>query len=193
MPEMPDQVFLPSGLTLSRLEQLHIAVPGDSDERPVGDCYRTAIACLLGAPSPAEVPHFVDDLLDVPPSWPDAPAWDVFAAARTWLRTNFELDLFPSNIGWAADGGTRFLAGVQSRRGSWGHVVVAMGRRVIHDPSAARMAELGLAPYTWDDVVAYDSHAEVIVRPYDPAPDVWLAETIAEAAAEAQEVPPCPA
>lgn len=159
--------------SLTRLQQLHCGVVQDGSVRPVGDCYRTAIASTLGLSSPTEVPHFADiteDLVTVVPL-----GWETYRLARRWLRER-GMDMLPVTVEGAAESGVRYIASVNSRRGDWSHVVVAMGRRVIHDPSSDTLAELGLEPYTFADVVAAGYEALVFVDPYDPGPDAQLVQ-----------------
>lgn len=168
-----DIVHLPNGLNLSRLAQVHKHAGAEDADRPVGDCYRTAIACLLGCADPTEVPHFADIVEDLDV---DCLGWEAHRLARQWLRAERELDLYTATLEWAVDLGRPYIAGVVSRRGPWNHVVIAEGTRVIWDPTGAALAAEGLLPYTWADVEAVDAAVDVLVLPYDPDPDEQIAQ-----------------
>lgn len=165
---------------LTRLEQLYLGGRNDGATRPVGDCYRTAIACAIGLPSPADVPHFADLTQDLTTTVPLG--WETFRLARRWLRER-DMDLLPVRLDAAVDAGCRYIASVDSKRGPWSHVVVAMGRRVIHDPSGVALAELGFTPYDFEDILAAGWEVLVFVDPYDPGPDAQLVEFAIEARA----------
>ena len=164
--------------SLTRLQQMHRGVVQDGSVRPVGDCYRTAIASILGLSSPTEVPHFADITEDLVTTVPLG--WETYRLARRWLRER-GMDMLPVTVEGAVRVGVRYIASVNSRRGDWSHVVVAMGRRVVHDPSSETLAELGLEPYTFADVEAAGYEALVFVAPYDPGPDAQLVQFAIEA------------
>lgn len=185
----PPMVHIPNGLELTRLAQLHQGVK-PSDGRPLGDCYRTSLGCLLGVDHPEAVPHFVDIVEDLP-AGTTALGWETHRLARLWLRT-LELDLWCGDLDWAAEVGQPFAVTVKSRRGPWGHVLVAQGHEIVHDPNASVMA-VGEEPYSWSEAVAYGGDALVIVLPYDPDPDTELAHWRSLEAAGEITVEPEPA
>jgi hypothetical protein len=127
-------------------------------EGRVGDCYRTCIASLIGAKSPEDVPHFVEQRMANGDS-----NWDDLRRARLWLRERHEMDLLCVNLDYAVRHNLPFLITVQSNTGPWPHVVIGRGTGIIHDPSG-----FGL-PYTLDD--AQDAVVEILVTPYTPDPD----------------------
>lgn len=107
-----------------------------------GDCFRTAIACLLDLP-PAEVPHFTYRVAD-------GEAAD--AAARAWLACRglslitvpFDgeiplAELLPA-MAQRSGAGVRFILGGASWRGIM-HVVIASPAGVEHDPMGGDPAQ----------------------------------------------------
>ena len=145
------KVFLEPPLTF--LEQKHGHRPWAEGGR-MGDCWRTNIACLIGAKDPEEVPHFVEiqhSLGDVD--------FEEMRLAREWLRSR-DLDLAAVNIGEAVRLNVPYLASVPSQVGPWRHSVIAQGMEVIHDPS-------GFGGY---DLEEADVVVEVLVQPYEPEP-----------------------
>lgn len=167
-----------AGLELTRLDQLY--GHDGTGRRPLGDCYRTAIACILGATRANSVPHFVDQAEDlVDPEY--VLGWEAHRLARRWLR-ELGVDLCPIALPAAIELGVPFLASVQSKRGEWGHIVVAQGAAIAHDPAGTALERAGLPAVTWADVVEYAERDEpgvatgdVIVKPYSPDPDEQLA------------------
>lgn len=133
-----------------------------SDGR-IGDCYRTAIGCLLGVPYPECVPHFVEQAIEA--TGFDVADWGDRRRARTWLR-GFGLDLMSVKRSFAADTGHLYLASVNSRKGDWGHIVVCRREEVWWDPSGDPDAG-----YTLADLRYPDDAVEVLCEPYDPDPD----------------------
>ncbi len=151
------------GLTPTTLLQ---RIPGSPPTVPgwvPGDCYRTAIACLLGCSTPDEVPHFTELA-----EWCTGPhlGWHAHRLARQWLRETSDMDLMFVPAGLAADLGRPYLATVQSVRGPWLHCTVAQHGAVIHDPSGR------LANYRSATIV----DAEVLVVCYEPGPDELVRE-----------------
>lgn len=145
------QVFLEPPLTF--LTQKHGHRPWAEGSR-MGDCWRTNIACLIGAKDPEEVPHFVE----IQHSTGDED-FEEMRLAREWLRAR-NLDLAAVNIGEAWRLGVPYLASVPSQTGPWRHSVIACMEEVIHDPS-------GVGGYTIEDA---DVVVEVLVQPYTPEP-----------------------
>lgn len=146
--------------SVTRLRQKNHHRPEDG---LIGDCYRTAIACLLGAPTPTYVPHFVEQTMHVEVD----PGWEQRKLARAWLR-EMGLDMMTVTLDFAQEAGRPYVVTVQSRRGAYHHAVVGCGSDILHDPSGADC-------YTADDIV--DEAAEMLCLPYDPDPDemvrVW--------------------
>ena len=104
------------------------------DEGQVGDCWRTAIGCLLDLP-PTEVPHFVETC------WNDTPTANL--NARRWLATkglgfvelaySGDLDSILASIA-ACSPHTYYLLGGNSRTGV-GHSVIGCHDQIVWDPS----------------------------------------------------------
>lgn len=128
-------------------------------EGAVGDCYRTAIACLLGAPNPEWVPHFAEPTMGVEHKG----GWHMLRLARLWLRPQ-SLDIGEVYLDCAIGLGLPYLLTVKSQTGEWNHTVIARGEQVIHDPSGRT--------YTFDERAG--DTADIIVRPYNPDPDEQL-------------------
>lgn len=113
----------------------------DPDNGVWGDCYRTAIGCLLDLP-PDEVPHFADGGI-VPEK--------TQKAIQAWLAPrHIALMGFPF-LGELADvlramklvnPGVHYLLAGQSRTGV-AHVVVARDDRIVHDPSPSNPGIIG--------------------------------------------------
>ncbi|HRW40788.1 MAG TPA: hypothetical protein P5193_04495 [Microthrixaceae bacterium] len=183
-------VYFPDLPELTRLDQLHRAQtrPGETQGadggpwvRPVGDCWRTSIACILGASAPTFVPHFADMVEDLDTQVPLG--WETLRIARHWMRAELELDLFPLELDAAADTGRPFIASARSRTGPWWHVLVCQGRTVVHD-TAAHHATDG-QPYTWQDVLdGLDGSVLMVTLPYNPGPDAQMANWILAARAD---------
>jgi hypothetical protein len=104
------------------------------EEGQVGDCWRTAIGCLLDK-APHEVPHFVEDC------WNNTPVAN--AKARTWLATQglafvesaYQGTLEGVMAGVAANcPDVHYLLGGNSRTGV-GHSVIACNEQIVWDPS----------------------------------------------------------
>lgn len=138
-------------------------------EEPPGDCYRTALASLLGCSSPTDVPHFVE--LSFWCREDGFGGWHTHRLARQWMRDTLDLDLICVDPEAAAASGATYLASVRSVRGPWNHSVVAQQGQVIHDPSG-RLDLYRSAPILG---------AEMVVAPYDPDPDelirLWVADS----------------
>ena len=154
-----------TGYGPSRLHQLHLNGP---DVTPVGDCYRTALACVLGLADPTMVPHFVDiELQHRSLAQPSISSlW-----AREWLRGktgDADLAVIPPDalhdLAVAEDMRIFGVATVPGHRATW-HCVVweALSNTCWHDPTPA---EFRGRWYTVDDVDA----VEVVVARYEPGP-----------------------
>lgn len=147
---------------------------------PVGDCYRTALACVLGFDSPKRVPHFTElsiRHLDTF-SRTRGGSHDLYLT-RQWLREIGETDMATFNLEelehFAATHELETLpviATVPSRNlPTLFHSIVwdVVHGRTIVDPACSSTDD----PYRPDEVV----EIRAIVRPYDPDPDTLLALT----------------
>lgn len=160
-----------SRVVLRETSRLMQAVPAHRPgEGRIGDCWRTGLACLLGAPTPTYVPHFVEDTIDHPDGH-----WEVLRVARLWLR-EMGLDVMPVKPEAAAEWDCPYLCTVQSKRGPWPHIVVAWGETIWHDPSGVD------GGYSWGDRLE-DASAEVLCEPYGPEPDEMVRRWAAEVGA----------
>lgn len=104
------------------------------EDVPPGDCWRTAIACLLEVPRD-EVPHFIadyplEDDVDVelgPQWWQESVAWVEQQmpgwTLRCWTPGNYPF-YTPEQASNAPD---RVILTGQSPRGDWPHVVLVDG------------------------------------------------------------------
>lgn len=172
-------VHFPTLPELTRLHQRHRG--GPDGDRPRGDCWRTSIACILGAPDPTYVPHFVDDVEDLVTSAPLG--WETLRLARHWMRSHLELDLFPIDLDAASGTDRPFIASARSKTGPWWHVLVCQGTEVVHDTAAHHAT--GTDPYTWQDVVdGGDTTTLMVVLPYQPGPDAQMANWMLTARAD---------
>lgn len=118
-------------------KQLFVHSPPHS----IGDCQRTAIACILDM-EPHEVPHFGEGMFKADPT---GEGEEFERRLQTWLATQgltmvnlaipgeFGVEGV-CNIFKGVNEGTIFLLGGRSSRGT-NHVVVADGSGVIWDPS----------------------------------------------------------
>lgn len=104
------------------------------DDDTIGDCYRTAVGCLLDL-RPDEVPHFVDGV------WNDAAA--VRKRLLAWLETrglSYVEAVYAAPLAdvlrhiAAINPDTYYLLGGNSATGC-GHVVVAINDAIVWDPS----------------------------------------------------------
>lgn len=139
-----------------------------------GDCFRTTIACLIGADDPTVVPHFVADTIANNTSG-DPPAWADLRAAREWLRLNLDLDIFPLAHDVADEMDVHYKGSVLSPAGVW-HSVVAKAGEVAWCPAGYPTDEL--------ELLRVDS-AWVITEPWSPRPkamvDEWRRASVKEA------------
>lgn len=124
---------------------------------PVGDCYRTCVAALIGRTHAEDVPHFVQQRMDTGDG-----RWEDFRLARVWLRENENLDLAYITEKEAIERELPYLLTVQSKKGDWPHVVVAQIGRVLHDTSGGDYSTFE----RWDD-----GPVEILCEPYVPDPD----------------------
>lgn len=124
-----------------------IIEPGNGQR---GDCYRTALSCLLELPA-EEVPHFYEDAVsdEADDKWDfnkAIPAWiTAWLAERGLLRimTTISGDL-PTVLHYCsmmAGGSPYLLSGVSSTGIS--HVIVAQGSKMIWDPSPRNVGVVG--------------------------------------------------
>ena len=108
-----------------------------------GDCFRTAIGCLLGLP-PIAVPHFMENMS------PDDDETDVLPVVREWLARR-GLGLFTvaivhpegpevfnleAMLEWTktVNPGMYMILGGQSKPGI-NHAVIVLDGEIVHDPS----------------------------------------------------------
>lgn len=136
--------------------------PAERDPARIGDCWRTVIACLIGADDPTTVPHFVAQATANTGGFGRC-GWETVRLTRVWLRER-GLDLaFLSRVD--ADAlGVAYGLDVHSVNGPWLHVVVARGGEVVHDPAGdgyAMAADAGNAVC-------------VICEPYEPDPEALI-------------------
>lgn len=145
-----------------------------------GDCYRTAIACLIDAPSPDYVPHFFEDN--------DLRGND---DARQWL---LEQGYWIISAHWPEDlsykqairneshtnPGIPFLLSGKSSLSN-GHTVVCQDGAIIHDPSPRNSGIVGPMEFS-DGFVGYlVEYIVSITEPVDkslPVPPPQLSDPI---------------
>ena len=105
----------------------------DEDQKIIGDCYRTALACILDR-DPSEVPHFAES------TWYDADA-------RRWLVEHYGLTLVRTRVqslanGWQLDlekgrQDVYHLVIGRTARGTL-HACVGLNGKVVWDPHPSR-------------------------------------------------------
>lgn len=105
------------------------------EENVIGDCWRTAIGCLLDK-RPEDVPHFVEE------HWGDPET--AMRLTREWLKTQgygyIEIPYNAPNLQGILDTinainpGVYYLLGGNSRNGT-GHSVVALNDKIVFDPA----------------------------------------------------------
>ena len=132
-----------------------------TEESSIGDCFRTTIACLIGADQATDVPHFCEQTIAA--GLDDHGGWEDIMAARRWLRDTHGLDLIFIGREQADEIGVAYKLTVKSQRGDWNHSVVGRNGAVIWDPS-------GADTYTMADAYP-DESVGVISMPFDPDPD----------------------
>lgn len=109
---------------------------GDGRE---GDCWRTAVACLLDMPDPLAVPHFI--ALDG--WWESTVAWVEIETQGRWTLGAFD-PVFPIYV--APDLSPQFVIGTgPSPRGDFLHAVIvsALDGELIWDPHPSRAGLAG--------------------------------------------------
>lgn len=134
------------------------------DDDRIGDCFRTSIACLLGAKRADDVPHFVQESIEAGLS--ERGGWEDIAAARRWLRKEHDLDMIGIDRAQADALNVPYKVTVRSQSGPWNHCVIARAGEVIWDPAERHT-------YTMADAFAGEP-VFVICEPYDPDPDEQL-------------------
>lgn len=155
------------GIETSRLYQLHRHT-GEGPDDEIGDCFRTAIACLFGYPKPDYVPHFVRETIIL--GLDEHGGWEDIAAARRWARATEECDLALIERSEVDRLGIAALATVRSHAGPWNHSVVYQAGEVVWCPTTGDSGD-----YTTEDLID-DAAMLVICRPYEPGPDELLAQ-----------------
>jgi hypothetical protein len=158
------------GIEPTRLRQLHRHT-GESPSGLIGDCYRTVIACLLGATKADDLPHFVEDTIRA--GLDQEGGWEDIAAARRWLRANEGIDLAAIDRDQADTLGCAYQLVVRSKTGPWNHSVVGRRGEVIWCPSTGDGDDPG--SYTIADGFD-DEPVLVLCEKYDPDPDELLAQ-----------------
>ncbi len=104
------------------------------DEGIIGDCHRTAIACLLDL-EPEAVPHYGEQYFDDPVLFNAAfEGWLKRVGYRTVVVPyDCALDQLMASVG-QQNGGAYYLLGGMSRTGV-NHTVICCGNEIAHDPS----------------------------------------------------------
>lgn len=138
-------------LDLHRQKQKYLHRP-EKDE--IGDCYRTAIACVLGVPRDS-VPHFVEIY-----GWDNGD--EVYVALLDWLKREHGMNVVRFPIysfdrghehalatiqAWNPTAG-RFLFSGTSRNGTM-HCVVAHAGEIEWDPAIDNSGIVGPGPGGW--------------------------------------------
>lgn len=137
-----------------------------TDDASIGDCYRTAIACILGWHDPLQVPHFVAERNRLEAATGREAPWHERKLAREFLRALPDpRDLLLIDRETVVDLPLYYIASVNSKAGPWAHVVICRGDDVVHDPS-------GRDDYTLADL--RDPNVEVLCSPYRPDPDLMI-------------------
>jgi hypothetical protein len=113
-----------------------------------GDCYRTAVACILGL-EPADVPHVYDGT-DDDTGVQRMRAW-LAERGMALIGINFDASVPLAALLEAAgraSGGLPYLLTGKSRNGC-SHVVVCEGDTIIHDPALDNSGIVGPAGDEW--------------------------------------------
>lgn len=107
------------------------------DDDVIGDCHRTALACLLDR-EPADVPHFAQM------HWPDVDSAGFDRSVRRWLALQgyklvsvaYTVECLEQlmYIMRLSAPGVFYLLGGTSRNGT-NHTVIGCGGAIVHDPS----------------------------------------------------------
>lgn len=158
---------------LTRLTQLHTDVAIDDPHTPRGDCWRTALACLLGLPDPTSFPHVVDqhrDAQDDSHAW-----WHATVAAVEQIDPSLTLvavdPIFPAYLETTDPFWPCVVASGPSPRGPWLHAVVvdALTGALMWDPHPSRA---GLAGDPVDLAVLVPRHMQWVRYADRPEADV---------------------
>lgn len=119
------------------MRALKMTQPHNPAAGQYGDCFRTALACLLDCDSADDVPHFFGTERD---------ADIAYAMVEEWLNRTHNLGLYYSffqgdaavsellEIQEASNPGTFYILCGNSHGGN-PHAVVACGGSIVHDPS----------------------------------------------------------
>jgi hypothetical protein len=154
---------------ITELEQLYKNGPEFS---PVGDCYRTALACLFGFKDPEAVPHFVDEACNAFGKGGIAPEpmWvREWAQSIGWDMAGLDLE---SCKDWCKVTGVPLfgLATVPGHQAKWHSVVWdVLESRVRWDPSTCESRDL-------DEDMISGGYLEIVVAKYDPGPETMTRE-----------------
>lgn len=159
---------------MTPVTQVHVPDPEradghDADGIP-GDCWRTAIACILDL-HPSEVPHFIalfegmDADEDDPLTEKFGPWW--WRETRRWLRARGrDIGVHPEPVPPYVE--DYVLLTGPSPRGDFMHVVVGdRYGKLVHDPHPSRMGLVG------DPV-----ESAAIVGLLDPPPPPWESKSL---------------
>jgi len=112
----------------------------DANGNPPGDCWRTALACLIQVPRD-EVPHFIHEYPGHrvgPRGTLSTPWW--WLKSVEWVeqqRPGFTLENYaPRFPVYDGDGPSRVIISGQSPRGDWLHAVIvdSVTGEMVHDP-----------------------------------------------------------
>lgn len=126
-------------IDLSKQMQIHT----DIDSEIPGDCWRTALACLLEIPM-ADVPHFLHLYPDHPHDYESNIRWWTESKAYVQMtRPDYVLECFTPvfpfwriNTDSAVKVSPYVILSGQSPRGDWAHAVIAdaITGDTVHDP-----------------------------------------------------------
>ena len=140
------------------------------EEGKIGDCYRTAIACLLGL-HPAEVPHFVEvNMYDGEATYKAVQEW-LAKLDMTLLRVLYpasnSFDDIVSSVS-IVNPGIPFMICGKSKRGT-NHVVICQDGEILHDPSSKAQPGEGLIgaadeEYWWVEFIGVHVHVRRSLR-----------------------------
>lgn len=155
---------------------------GGGDRLPMGDCYRTSLAALLGLDDPRKVPHFVQlTSLHLDTFSRTAGGWHDDFWTRDWLRSIGYVDLAEFHLddlqAWAIHEDLDTLpclACVPSRAyPGLNHSIVwdAVRDQTLVDPASRNRTR---RPYARDEIK--DGFAQALCKPYDPDPLTQLEE-----------------
>lgn len=115
------------------------------EEGQYGDCFRTALACMLNL-APEEVPHFLHDDPSSEVFWSRANEW-LLARGLKLFNVPFKADLDDVLATMKAQNpGVYYLLAGESPRGT-AHQVIALDDAIIHDPHPDGGGLVGPVPY----------------------------------------------